>query len=59
MAVATGSANAMKVSLGIPGEIEVDNDVDSLDIDASSEKVRADKIAANAVAEIVEYAVSV
>ena len=54
----TRPANAMEICLGILGEIEVDDDVDGLDIDTASEEVRADKIATNAIAEVVEDAIT-
>ena len=58
MTVPAGSTNAMEVGLGILGEIKVDDDVDGLDIDTAGEQIRAHKVSANAIAEIVENAVS-
>ena len=58
MAVATRSTNAVKVCLGILGEVEVDDDVYRLDVDTTSEQIRTDQVAANAIAEIVEDTVS-
>ena len=53
------STDTMQVGLGHLGEVEVDDDVDGLDVDAAREQVRADEIAARAVAEVVEDAVAV
>ena len=56
---ATGSTDTMKIGLCIFGEIKVDNDVDSLDINTTSEKIGANKVTAVTSAEIVEDAVTV
>lgn len=58
VAVATRTANTMQICLGILGEIEVDDDVDGLDVDTTGQEIRADQVAADAVAEVVEHAVS-
>ena len=39
MAEAAGSADAVKVGLGVLGEVEVDHDVHGLDVDAAGEEV--------------------
>ena len=57
--VTSGTADTMQVGLSVFGEVKVDDNVDSLDIDTTSEQVRADKITANTVAEVVEDAVTV
>lgn len=49
----------MKIGFGVLGEIKVDNNVNSLDIDTTGEEIRADKIAADAITEIVEDAITV
>ena len=54
-----GTANTMKVSFGILWEIEVDNNIHGLDIDTAGEKIGADKIAAHAIPEVMENAVTV
>ncbi len=54
----SGTTNAMQVGLGVLWEIEVDNDVDSLDINTAGKQIRANKVTANTVAEIVENAVT-
>lgn len=48
----------MQVGLGILGEIKVDDNVHRLDINTTGEEIGADKVTANAVAEIVEDAVT-
>lgn len=48
----------MEISLSILGEVEVDDDVDSLNINATGEEVGAYKVATCAVSEIVEHAVA-
>lgn len=58
MTVATGTTNAVKVGLSVLREVKVDDDIDSLDVNATSEEVGTHKIAADAVAEVVEYTVS-
>jgi len=49
----------MQVRFCIFREIKIDDDVDCLNIDASSEQIGADEVSADALAEIVEDAVSV
>ena len=55
----TGTTNTMKVSFRVLGEIKVDHHVDGLDIDTAREEVRADEVPTDAVAEVVEDAVTV
>ena len=58
MAEPTGSTDTVKVSLGVLGKVKIDDDVDGLDVDATSEEIRANKVAAFAVAEVVENAIA-
>jgi hypothetical protein len=58
MAKTTGTANTMEIGLRVLGKIEVDHDIDGLDINATSEEVGANEIAADAIAEIMEDAVT-
>lgn len=51
---ATRSTDSVKIGLGILGEIEVDDDVDSLNINTTGEEIRAHKIAAVSGPEVVE-----
>ena len=59
MPKSSGSTNTMKIGFGILREIEVDDNVDGLDINTTRQKIGADKIAADAIAEVVEDAVAV
>jgi len=59
MAKAAASPNAMEVGVCGTREIKVYDDVQSLNINAAGEDVGADKVAALALAEIVEHSVSV
>lgn len=54
-----GSANSMQISLTILWEVEINDDVNGLNVYASSEEIRADEISAHAVPEIVEHAITV
>jgi len=58
MTITARSTNAMQVRFGVLGEIKVDNDIHSLNIDTTSEKIRRDKITAGSASEVVEDAVS-
>lgn len=49
----------MKVCFRVFGEIEVDNDVYSLNINTTSEEVRAYEITTNTVPEVMEDTVAV
>lgn len=49
----------MKVGLRVLREIEINDDVYRLNIDTTSEEVGADKVTANALAEVVEDSVTV
>jgi hypothetical protein len=55
----TSHAHAVQIRFRSSGEIEVDDDVDGLDVDAAGEEVRADEVACHAVSEVVENAVPV
>jgi hypothetical protein len=59
MTESTGSTNSMEVRLGIFGEIKVDNNVDSLNIDTTSEKIRANEVAANTIPKVVKDSIAV
>ena len=48
MSKASRSADSVQVGLGHLGEVEVDDDVDGLDVDASCEEVGRDQVAAEA-----------
>lgn len=55
----TRASNSMKVCLRIFGEIKIDNDIYSLNINTASEEIRAYKITANTVPEVMEDTVTV
>ena len=52
------STNSMEISFCVFREIEIDDNVDCLDVDTASEEIRAYKIAAFPVAEIVENSIA-
>jgi hypothetical protein len=58
MTESTRTTDTVKVRFAILGEIKVDHDVDSLNINTAREEVGADEVAANAIAEIMEDAVT-
>lgn len=58
MTIPSGSTNTMQIRLRILGEVEVDNHIYSLDINTTSEEIRADQVPADAVTEIMEHSVS-
>lgn len=53
------TSDSVKVSLGVSWEVEVDDDIDSLDVDTTGEQVGADQVSAVSLTEVVEDAVSV
>lgn len=59
VAEATRATDAMQVGFGHLREVEVDDHVDGLDIDATSEEIGAHQIATQPVAEVVEDTISV
>lgn len=50
----SASANPVEVSLGHLGKVEIDDDIDSLDVDSSGEQITTDEIATETSSEIVE-----
>ena len=52
------STDAMEVGLRVLWKIEIDNNVDSLNIDTTGEQIGADEIAHCSVSEVVKYAIS-
>ncbi len=59
MTESSGTTDTMQVCLGHLGEIKVDDNIHSLDVDTSGEQVWADQVTACTVAEIVEDTVTV
>lgn len=54
----TRSSNTMEVRLTVFREIEIDNDIHSLNIDTTSEEIRANKVTAYTVPEVMEDSVT-
>jgi hypothetical protein len=50
-----GSADSMKVNVGVLGEVEVDDHVDSLDVDTSGEDVGAHEASGLSILEVMEH----
>lgn len=59
VAEAARAPDAVQVGLGHAREVEVDDHVDGLHVDAAREQVGAHEVAAQAGAEVVEHAVAV
>ena len=53
------TTNTMKIGLSVLREIKVDDDIDGLNIDTTSEEIRTDKVTTNAIPEVVENTVTV
>lgn len=53
------AADSMKICLGVLREIEIDDNVDSLDINTPSQQVGTNQVAADALTEVVKDAVTV
>ena len=53
------AANPVEIGLGHLGEVEVDDHVDGLDVDAPGQEVGADQVPAQAGPEVVEDSVPV
>lgn len=59
MSKSTRSTNSVEIGFCILGEVEIDDNVDSLDVNASSQKIRADQISTSSRAEVMEDLVAV
>lgn len=59
MSKSTRATNAMKVCFRVFREIEVDNDIYSLNINTTSEEIRAYEITANTIPKVVEDTIAV
>ena len=55
----SATTDSVQVGLGHLGEVEVDDDVDGLDVDAPGEEVGADEVPAKPGPEVVEDSVAV
>lgn len=58
MAESTGTSDTVKIRLRVLGEVKVDDNVDGLYVDATSQKVRTHKVTADTVAKVVENPVA-
>lgn len=56
--ISAASSDPVKVGLGHLWEVEVDDHVDGLDVDTTSEEVAAHQVSAQAGAEVVENSVT-
>jgi hypothetical protein len=59
MTKASGTTNSVKIGLRVLGEIKVDDDIDSLNVNTTCEQIRTNEIPADTIAEIVEDAIAV
>ena len=59
MSETSRSTDAMKVSLRILREIEIDDHIHSLNVDTTGKKIRADKVAAYTIPEIMKDTVTI
>src|SRR5205085_720985 len=59
MSKASRAANSVQISFSHFGEIEVDDNIDGLNVNATSKEITANKITAEATPEVVKHAVSV
>ena len=48
----------MKVGLGILWEVEIDDHIDGLNVYTTSQKVRANEVAADTISEVMEHAIA-
>ena len=55
----TGTTDSVQVSLGVLREVKVDDNIDSLNINTTSQQIRADKVSTHAISKIVEHPVTV
>jgi len=58
VAVTTRTADTVEIGFRVLREVKVDDNVNGLNIDTTGEEIRADEVAADAVAEIVEDAIT-
>ena len=54
----SGTSDSVQVGFGVLREVKVDDNVDSLDVNTTGQKIRADQVAHGSGAEIVEYPVA-
>jgi len=49
----------MEIGLSVLGEVKVDNNIDSLDIDTTSQQIAANEVTTGSIAEVVEDTIAV
>lgn len=59
MSITSRSTNTMEVCLRIFRKVKVDNHIDGLDIDSTSQKIRTNQVAAYTVAKVMEYPITI
>lgn len=52
------STNSVKICFCVFGKVEIDDNVDGLDINTTSQKIRTDEIATDTISEIMENTIS-
>lgn len=57
MAKPSRATNAVKIGFSVLWEVKIDNDIHRLDIDTTSKKIGANKIATYTISKIVKYSV--
>jgi len=59
MSKSSRTTDTMEISFRVLRKVKVDHNVDGLDINTTSKQIRADKVAADSIAEVVENTVTV
>ena len=59
VSITTWSSNAMQVGFSIFWEIKVDHNIDCLNVNSSSEEIRAHKVPTKPISEVMEHSASV
>ena len=59
MSKASRSSDAMEVGLCVLWEVEIDDNINGLDINAASEEIRANEISTDSITEVMEDPVAV
>lgn len=59
MSITSRSTNTMKICLRVLRKVEIDHHIDGLDIDSTSQEIRTNKVAANTVAKVMEYPITI
>ena len=59
MSISPGSANPVEIGLSVFGEIKIDDYVDRLNVNSTSEKIRAHQITADTISKIVKDTIAI